>query len=95
MPLKIERRVSVNLYRKTKKCRLRERLPMAIIAKYAALTLLGFLLFRAGQARALAERGYEAIGGEGFALFLPVFYWMVTKTVSDILNAGRENDTWR
>ncbi|MEY8313482.1 hypothetical protein AALA61_16305, partial [Oscillospiraceae bacterium 42-9] len=42
------------------------------IAKYAALTLFGFLLLKAGAARALADRGYQALGGEVFALFIPV-----------------------
>lgn len=44
------------------------------VAKYAALTLVGIILFRAGAAYALTERGYSAVGGEAFALFLPVFY---------------------
>ena len=34
------------------------------VAKYAALTVAGILLFRAGAAYALTERGYKAIGGE-------------------------------
>ena len=34
------------------------------VLKYAALTVAGVLLFRWGQGYALAERGYEAIGGE-------------------------------
>lgn len=33
------------------------------VLKYAALTAAGVLLFRWGQGYALAERGYEAIGG--------------------------------
>ncbi len=53
------------------------------IAKYAALAVAGVILFRIGQARALAERGYEAIGGEGFALFLPVIYYLVFRTIGD------------
>lgn len=38
--------------------------------KYAALTIAGIMLFREGAARALAYRGYFAVGGEVFALFL-------------------------
>ena len=34
------------------------------IAKYAALTLAGIILFRAGAAYGLKERGYSAAGGE-------------------------------
>lgn len=44
------------------------------VAKYATLTLAGIILFRAGAAYALTVRGYSAVGGEAFALFLPVFY---------------------
>ncbi len=53
------------------------------VAKYAALTVAGVLLFRAGAAYALAERGYKAIGGEVFALLLPVIYYTISATVRD------------
>lgn len=94
MQMKIERRESVNIFRKKRKWRLRDHIPLAAVAKYAALTLVGVLLFRAGQTRALAERGYEALGGEVFALFLPVFYWMVSRVIKDALGIRREK-TWR
>ena len=44
------------------------------LIKYAVLTLIGILLFQIGAAQALAFRGYHAIGGEVFFLFIPVFY---------------------
>ena len=53
------------------------------VAKYAALTVAGILLFRAGAAYALTERGYKAIGGEVFALFLPVFFYIASVAVRD------------
>lgn len=95
MQMKIERREPINLFRTKRKRRLRERIPLAAVAKYAALTVAGVLLFRAGQARALAERGYEALGGEVFALLLPVFYWMVTRVIRDTLDVRGEKSTWR
>ena len=95
MQMKIERRESVNIFRKKRKWRLRDHIPLAAVAKYAALTLVGVLLFRAGQARALAERGYEALGGEVFALLLPVLYWMVVRVARDILNIKEGKGTWR
>ena len=55
------------------------------VAKYVALTVAGILLFRAGAAYALTERGYKAIGGEVFALFLPVFYYTISATVRDYI----------
>ena len=48
------------------------------IAKYADLTLAGIILFRAGAAYALTVRGYSAVGGEAFALFLPAFYALLS-----------------
>ena len=93
--MKIDRREPVNLFRVKRKRRLRDHIPMAAVAKYAALTLVGFLLFRAGQAHALAERGYEALGGEAFALFLPALYWMVSRVARDILNARKDKGAWQ
>lgn len=93
--MKIDRREPVNLFRMKRRWRLRDHIPVAAVAKYAAMTLVGFLLFRAGQARALVERGYEALGGEVFALFLPVLYWMVTRVIRDTLDARGEKSTWR
>ena len=51
----------------------------------AALTIAGIMLFREGAARALAYRGYFAVGGEVFALFLPVFYYCLSRTVRDLI----------
>lgn len=95
MQMKIERCEPVNIFRKQRKWRIRDLIPLAAVAKYAALTLVGVLLFRAGQAHALAERGYEALGGEAFALLLPVLYWMVVRVARDILNIKEGKGTWR
>ncbi len=56
------------------------------VAKYSGLTLAGIILFRAGAAYALTERGYSAVGGEAFALFLPAFYALLS-------GVGRGKDT--
>ena len=53
------------------------------IIKYAILTLIGIVLFRAGAAAGLRARGYEAVGGEAFALLLPVLYYLISTTVKD------------
>lgn len=71
--------------RSQKHTRRRVRLNGWTVAKYAALTVAGVLLFRAGAAYALTERGYKAIGGEVFALFLPVFYYTISATVRDYI----------
>ena len=71
--------------RSKKHTRRRVRLNGWTVAKYAALTVAGVLLFRTGAAYALTERGYKAIGGEVFALFLPVFYYTISATVRDYI----------
>lgn len=53
------------------------------VLKYAALTAAGVLLFRWGQGYALAERGYEAIGGEALLLGLPLFWYLTETTIRD------------
>ncbi len=86
MQIKIERREQVNLYRRQKERRICDHIPLAAIVKYIVLAIAGFLLFRTGQACALAERGYKALGGEVFTMFLPGFYWTVSRIVRDILD---------
>lgn len=71
--------------RKTMKIAQRRPVPVWAIVKYAALTIAGIMLFREGAARALAYRGYFAVGGEVFALFLPVFYYCLSRTVRDLI----------
>ena len=61
----------------------RAKVSRATIALYASLT--GIMLFRAGAAVAYAERGYNAVGGEVFALFLPAFYYIISQAVGDIV----------
>ena len=69
--------------RKSRKIDQRRPVPVWAIVKYAALTIAGIMLFREGAARALAYRGYFAVGGEVFALFLPVFFYVASVTVRD------------
>lgn len=71
--------------RKTLKIAQHRPVPVWAIVKYAALTIAGIMLFREGAARALAYRGYFAVGGEVLALFLPVFYYCLSRTVRDLI----------
>ena len=84
-PIKIERRNPIRPRRKRQGFPWYERAEVWTVAKYAALTLAGIMLFRAGQARALTERGYAAVGGEGFALLLPAFYYLISRAVRDMI----------
>lgn len=59
------------------------------IAKYAVLTLAGIILFRAGAAYALTERGYAAVGGEAVALLLPVLYPLISAAVRDYIEDAK------
>lgn len=60
------------------------------VAKYAALTLAGIILFRAGAAYALTERGYSAVGGEAVALLLPVLWYLISQTVRDFTKDAKK-----
>lgn len=57
---------------------------------YILLTIAGIILFRIGSEVAYAERGYKAIGGEGFALLLPLYYLVISRTVQDFVRDFRE-----
>lgn len=67
----------------------RVRVNVWTIAKYAALTVAGIVLFRAGAAYGLKERGYSAVGGEVFALLLPVFWYAAEKLVRDFIEDAK------
>lgn len=60
------------------------------VAWYAFLTLAGVLLYKAGAAYALRERGYFAVGGEALALLLPALYYCAAATIRDIIKDWRE-----
>ena len=62
-----------------------ERLNGWTVAWYALLTVAGVLLYKAGAAYALRERGYHAVGGEALALLLPVFWYTMATTIRDIV----------
>ena len=71
--------------RRKSRARRRVRVNVWAVVKYAALTVAGILLFRAGAAHAYAQRGYFAVGGEVFALLLPLIYYAISSTVRDII----------
>lgn len=57
------------------------RLNVRAAAWYALLTLAGVLLYKAGAAYALRERGYAAVGGEALALLLPALYYLASAVI--------------
>lgn len=65
------------------------------ILKYAALTLLGFLLFKAAAIQARIDRDYSAVGGEAMFLLLPVIYYLISATVRDWLDDLRNKNKYK
>lgn len=51
--------------------------------KYGILTIAGAGLYKVLSAMAFADRGYQAIGGEVFALFLPVIWLLIETAIKD------------
>lgn len=66
--------------------RARARVSGWTVATYVFLTVCGVLLFIAGSAHAYNARGYRAVGGEVFALFLPVLYYALSTTIRDTIS---------
>jgi len=54
------------------------------ITKYTLLALAGLVAFVLLSCHFYGVRGYKAVGGEVFALLLPVLYYVLGKTVRDI-----------
>lgn len=53
--------------------------------KYAILTVCGVILFITVNRAANAERSAASVGGEAFFLILPLMWWIVERTVKDLL----------
>lgn len=70
----------------------RPKVDICPILKYAALAFLGFVLFEFAAKQARIDRGYSAIGGEAVFLFLPLFYYLISKTVRDWLDDLRNKN---
>lgn len=54
-----------------------------IFLKYSVLTAAGIFLYCILHDQATAQRGYEAIGGEMFALFLPAIWAVIETSLRD------------
>jgi len=52
--------------------------------KFLLYIIAAILLFKLGQAMAFRERGYHAVGGEMFILFLPVLVPLIKQTIKDL-----------
>ena len=71
----------------------RKRSLAAVLFQLAAVLLVTALAFAWGKQTALAERGYNAIGGEYLLLILPAMYYTGKRTILDWVTEIRE--LWR
>lgn len=78
--------------------RARKKTALAVI-KWALIIAGSVSLFYIGKGAALRERGYPAIGGEAFLLFIPLMYYAIERTVKEwavaISTLHRERERWR
>lgn len=58
--------------------------------KWAGIAAGTLWLYRWGAARALAERGYYACGGELLLLLIPLLYYMIERLAADFVRDIRE-----
>ena len=74
----------------------RKRSLASVLFELAAVLLMTALAFAWGKQTALAERGYNAIGGEYLLLLLPAMYYtgkrMVQDWIADICGLWKEAD---
>ena len=68
----------------------RKRSLASVLFELAAVLLMTALAFAWGKQTALAERGYNAIGGEYLLLLLPAMYYTGKRTVLDWITEIRE-----
>lgn len=61
------------------------------IAFYVFLTICGIFLFKSASDYAYIQRGYKAIGGEFFLLFLPLWYWLISRTIGDFFDMFKDS----
>lgn len=61
----------------------RKRSLASVLFELAAVLLMTALAFAWGKQTALAERGYNAIGGEYLLLLLPFMYYPGKRTILD------------
>ena len=68
----------------------RKRSLASVLFELAAVLLVTALAFAWGKQTALAERGYNAIGGEYLLLILPAMYYTGKRTILDWIADLRE-----
>lgn len=62
------------------------------IIKYAVLTTCGGVLSFVFFCIENAQRGCDAIGGEGLFILLPVMWWLVENIIKDIIGTFKNKN---
>ena len=65
--------------------------PSATIIKYTLITVIGILLFNAANQAANADRITDSVGGEGLLLFLPIIWWLIERTIKDLISENQKS----
>lgn len=73
----------------------RKRSLASVLFELAAVLLMTALAFAWGKQTALAERGYNAIGGEYLLLLLPAMYYTGKRTILNWIADLREQKEGR
>lgn len=62
--------------------------------KYIVITIVGILLFSEMNQAANADRITDSVGGEGIFLLLPILWWLLERTIKDLVseNKARRQD---
>lgn len=57
--------------------------------KYIVITIVGILLFSEMNQAANADRITDSVGGEGLFLFLPLLWWLLERTIKDLVSENK------
>ncbi len=66
---------------------------MKVLIKYITITVCGLILFVIVNRAACPMRSTPSIGGEGFFLISPLFWWITERTVKDLADGFKR--LWR
>ena len=57
--------------------------------KYIVITIVGILLFSEVNQAANANRITDSVGGEGIFLLLPILWWLLERTIKDLVSENK------
>lgn len=57
--------------------------------KYIVITIVGILLFSEMNQATNADRITDSVGGEGLFLILPLLWWLLERTIKDLVSENK------